>query len=167
MDFIEIFESFQTQEQAIEHLEERRWGGRPVCPYCGSKSVCRHASGDRSVIRWQCQGCTRAFSVTVGTIFHATHVSLRSWFLLLGLMLNSNEAPSASQIARDLGMRRATVSSMMRRVRTALANDPEQAKFLYKIVQGDDAHVDRKPRKRPPSVSGARSTKTSISGSRS
>ena len=49
MNIIEIFQSFQTQEQAIEYLEKVRWGGEPHCPYCGSLSVGRHASGDRDM----------------------------------------------------------------------------------------------------------------------
>ncbi len=66
--------STTTQEQAIEHLEKVRWHGQPHCPYCGSIAVGRHASGDRDVPRWQCRDCTRAFAVTVGTLFHGVVV---------------------------------------------------------------------------------------------
>src|SRR5881227_1910469 len=102
MKLLDVFYSFQTQEQAVEYLEQVRWRGRPICPYCKSDSVCRHVSGDRKGQRWQCQKCTRAFAATVGTIFHGTHVPLRQWFLLLALMLNAKKSASAYQIARDL-----------------------------------------------------------------
>ncbi|MBM4132732.1 MAG: IS1595 family transposase [Nitrospira sp.] len=147
MNILEVFNSFQTQEQAIEYLERIRWRGRPVCPYCNSESVHRHASGDRAMMRWQCQGCTRAFAATVGTIFHGTHVELRQWFLLIALMLNAKKSASACQIARDLGMRRPTVWSMMHRVRVAMANDPQQTKLLYGIVEADETYIGGKPRK--------------------
>lgn len=147
MNIIEIFQSFQTQEQAMDYLEEVRWRGRPVCPYCSSESVCRHASGDRASQRWQCQACTRAFSATVGTIFHGTHVTLKNWFLLLGLMLNAKKSASACQIARDLGMRRPTVWSMMHRVRLAMANDAAQARLLFGIVEADECYIGGRPRK--------------------
>ncbi len=147
MNITEIFQSFTTQEQAVEYLEKVRWAGEPSCPYCGSLSVGRHASGDRNATRWQCRDCTRAFSVTVGTLFHGTHVPLRNWFLLLSLMLGAKKSASAYQIARDLGMRRPTVWSMMQRVRTAMAADPEQEKLLHGIVEADETYVGGKPRK--------------------
>jgi transposase-like protein len=148
MKVIEIFESFQTQEQAVEYLERVRWQGEPSCPYCGSLAVGRHASGDRKGQRWQCRDCTNAFAATVGTLFHGTHIPLRNWFLCLALMLNAKKSASAYQIARDLGMRRATVWSMMHRIRVAMANDPDQSKLLHGIVEADETYVGGKPRKR-------------------
>jgi transposase-like protein len=147
MNVIEIFENFETQEQAIDYFEGVRWHGKTVCPYCHSEAVCRHASGDRAGMRWQCQNCTRAFAVTVGTIFHGTHVALRNWFLVLALMHNAKKSSSACQIARDLGMRRATVWSMMHRIRTAMAKDAAQRELLYGIVEADETYIGGKPRK--------------------
>lgn len=147
MNIVEIFQSFQTQDQAIEYLEKVRWGSQPHCPYCGSLAVGRHASGDRSMSRWQCRDCTRAFAVTVGTLFHGTHIPLRNWFLVLALMLNAKKSASSYQIARDIGMRRPTVWSMMHRIRTAMAADPEQEKLLHGIVEADETYVGGKPRK--------------------
>lgn len=147
MNILQVFEGFTTQEQAVEYLEQARWHGKPICPYCQSEAVCRHVSGDRAGQRWQCQCCTRAFSVTVGTIFHGTHIPLKNWFLLLALMLNAKKSASACQIARDLGMRRPTVWSMMHRVRVAMANDPNQFELLTGIVEADECYIGGKPRK--------------------
>ncbi len=147
MDILSIFRSFQTQEQCLEYLEEIRWRGEPACVYCGSVKVCRHASGDRAHGRWQCQDCHKAFSVTVGTIFHRTHVPLQNWFLLLALMLNAKKSASACQIARDLGMRRPTVWSMMHRVRVAMAEDQNQSRLLHGLVEADETYVGGKPRR--------------------
>jgi transposase-like protein len=147
MNIIDVFNSFQTQEQAIAYLEGIRWKGRPVCPYCQSDAVGRHASGDRKGMRWQCRKCTRAFAATVGTIFHGTHIPLRNWFLCIALMLNAKKSASAYQIARDLGMRRPTVWSMMHRIRVAMANDPEQSALLHGIVEADETYIGGKPRR--------------------
>lgn len=147
MNVIEIFRSFQTQEQAVEYLERVRWAGEPRCPYCKNANAGRHASGDRKMGRWQCRDCDRAFSVTVGTLFHGTHVPLRNWFLVLALMLNAKKSASSYQIARDLGMRRPTVWSMMQRIRTAMAADPDQERLLHGIVEADETYVGGKPRK--------------------
>lgn len=147
MDILSIFRTFKTQEQCLDYLEKIRWRGQPECPYCNSRRVGRHASADRANSRWQCYDCKRAFAVTVGTIFHRTHVPLQNWFLLLGLMLNAKKSASACQLARDLGMRRATVWSMMHRVRAAMAKDQEQGRLLYGLVEADETYVGGKPRK--------------------
>lgn len=141
MNIIEVFNTFQTQGQAVEYLETVRWKGYPVCPYCRSHAVGRHVSSDRDMQRWQCRKCTRSFSATVGTIFHGTHIPLRNWFLCIALMLNAKKSASAYQIARDLGMRRPTVWSMMHRIRVAMANDPQQSKLLHRIVEADATYV--------------------------
>ncbi len=147
MKILELFQSFQTQEQAVGHLEAVRWRGRPVCPYCGSEQVCHHASGDRKGQRWQCQACTRAFAVTVGTIFHGTHIPLKSWFLVLALMLNTKKSASSCQIARDLGMRQPTVWSMMHRARAAMMSDADQNALLRGIVEADETYIGGRPRR--------------------
>ena len=147
INIVNLFYSFKTQEQAIEYLETVRWKGQPVCMYCGSLSVGPHASSDRSMRRWQCRDCHSAFSVTVGTIFHRTHVPLRSWFLVLALMLNAKKSASAYQIARDLGMRRPTIWSMMHRIRVAMASSQDQLDLLHGIVEADETYIGGKPRK--------------------
>ena len=146
LTIIEIFQTFQTQDQAIEYLESVRWHGEPTCPYCGADGVSRHASTDRKRSRWQCHECRRAFSVTVGTIFHGTHVALRDWFILLALMLNAKKSVSSCQAARDLGMRRQTVWTMMHRIRIAMANDQEQASLFQGILETEKAYVGEQPR---------------------
>lgn len=147
MNIVEVFQAFQTQEQTVEYLEKVRWRGHPICPYCKSEDVGRHASPDRKGARWQCHACTRAFAVTVGTIFHGTHVPLRNWFLTVALMLNAKKSASSHQIARDLGMRQPTVWSMMQRIRVAMANDPDQNALLHGIVEADETYVGGKPRR--------------------
>jgi hypothetical protein len=62
-------------------------------------------------------------------------------------MLGAKKSASAYQISRDLGKRRATVWSMMYRIRTAMAADPEQEKLLHGIVEADETYVGGKPRK--------------------
>jgi transposase-like protein len=137
MGLIDVFQAFQTQEQAVEYLEWARWRGEPTCPYCAGLSVGPHASGDRANSRWQCHTCGRAFAVTVGTLFHGTHVPLRDWFLVLALTLNAEKPASAYRIARDIGRRRATVWSMMNRIRTAMSAEPDQALLLRRIVKDE------------------------------
>ena len=67
--------------------------------------------------------------------------------MILALMLNAKKSASAYQVARDLGMRRPTVWSLMHRIRTAMASDADQAALLHGIVEADETYVGGKPRK--------------------
>src|SRR3954469_7508396 len=121
---VEVYQRWPTNDACIAHLEAVRWGEIPICPYCGADRVShnRDASRGMTASRWKCQRCRRSFSVTAGTIFHKTHVDLQRWFLLISLMLSTEKGVSAKQFARDLKMRRSTVSSMMHRVRQSMSD---------------------------------------------
>lgn len=147
MNIIEIMKRWPTQEAAIAHLEQVRWAGRPVCPYCNSDKTCVHASKDKKLPRWQCQDCHRAFSVTVGTIFHHSHLPLQTWFLAIAIMLNAKKGVSNAQLARDLDLPYKTAWSLALRIRTAMATDPEQNRLFHGIVEVDETYVGGKPRK--------------------
>jgi len=69
--------------------------------------------------------------VTVGTLFHNTHVDLQRWFLLISLM-SEIKGLSATQAALHLEMRRPTVGSMMRRIRASQIFT-SGAQFYYRL----------------------------------
>lgn len=108
----------------MAHLESVRWPDGPICPYCGSPKVSRNRDASRTLTaaRWQCQECRRSYSVTVGTIFHGSHIDLQLWYLLIALM-RAREGLSSAQAARELEIRQPTVWSMMQRIRAAMADD--------------------------------------------
>ena len=144
MNLLDLFQRYQDNDVAIAYLESIRWKDGVMCPYCNSNKTCKHHVKDRKK-KWQCWNCKHSFSVTVGTIFHHTHIDLNKWFWLISLMLNAKKRLSACQAARDLGMRRPTVWSMMHRIRKAMATD--QAALLQGIVEMDECYVGGKPRK--------------------
>lgn len=141
---IEVYRRWPTRDACIGHLERVRWGARATCPYCGADKVARHRELTRDD-RWQCQRCLKSFSVTVGTIFHKSHMDLQLWFLLISLMLSAKKGLSSMQAARDLGIRQPTAWSMMMRVRKAMADD---GALLRGIVEMDETYVGGKPRRR-------------------
>ncbi len=144
---VEVYRRWPTKDDCIAHLEAVRWDGHPLCPYCGAERVSHNRDRSRGLTasRWKCQRCMRSFSVTVGTIFHNSHIDLQLWFLLISLMLSAKKGLSAMQAARDLETRRPTVWSMMHRVRRAMVDD---GKLLAGIVEMDETYVGGKPRRK-------------------
>ena len=122
----EVYRRWPSHADCIAHLEQVRWGGSPECPYCNeSDKISRHNERGRQS-RWQCSLCQKSFTVTVGTLFHNSHVDLQRWFLLISLM-SEIKGLSATKAALYLEMRRPTVGSMMRRIRAS----PRKADLIY------------------------------------
>lgn len=143
MNIVQIYRLFPTEADCIAHIEQVRWGGKPICPYCTS---------DRSTPlpkehRHHCNNCKTSFSAMVKTIFHRTHLPLQKWFVALSLVLNAKKGVAARQLARDLEVNKDTAWYMAMRIRRAMTEHPEQRALLQGIVEADETYVGGKPRK--------------------
>lgn len=142
MNLIKVFEKFPTQDDCIAHLERVRWRGTPRCPYCQSDRV----SGMPAEQRHHCNNCKTSFSVTVGTIFHHTHLPLQKWVLAVALVLNAKKGLSARQMGRDLEVNKNTGWRMAMQIRKAM-EQRDQQDLLTGVVEMDETYVGGKPRK--------------------
>jgi len=95
--------------------------------------------------RYHCNVCNTSFSVTVGTIFHKTHVDLQKWFLAISMMINALKGISARQLARDLEVNKNTAWYMGMRIRQAMLTNGD---LLRGIVEMDETYVGGKARNR-------------------
>ncbi len=133
MDIIQIFKQFPTPNDCLAHLEKVRWADTPACPYCGSIN----SSPLKKEHRHHCNDCNTSYSVTVGTIFHRTHLDLQKWFLALSLILNAKKDLSARQLARDIEVHRNTAWRVSMRIRKAMA-EGAQRELLQGVVEIDE-----------------------------
>lgn len=140
MNIIQIYQRFPTEKDCILHLESVRWKNKPTCPYCKSVNSTPLAAEDRH----HCNNCNTSYSVTVGTIFHHTHLPLQKWFLAITLVLNAKKGISSRQLARDLEVNKNTAWSMQMRIRKAMC---EQGPLLSGIIEMDETYIGGKPRK--------------------
>jgi transposase-like protein len=120
VNIVEIYLRFPTSNDCISHLERVRWQGKPICPYCKSDRT----TPMKSVQRHYCHSCRTTFSVTVGTIFHNTHLDLQKWFLAITL-LHAKKGLSAFQLAREIAVTKDTAWSMGMRISNAMIEQPE------------------------------------------
>jgi transposase-like protein len=109
----------QSHVDCLIYLEKVRWKGIPTCPYCGS----RRSSACKKEQRYHCNDCFTSYSVTVGTLFHKTHVDLRKWFDAIELLYRLNGNISARKLSQILGVSRAAALSMIDRVECAIGDD--------------------------------------------
>ena len=137
MNIIQVYKQFPTADDCLKHLEKVRWDAKPICPYCKSPNN-TPLSKER---RYHCNNCNTSYSVTVGTIFHKTHVDLQKWFLAISLILNAYKGISARQLARDLEVNKNTAWYLAMRVRGAMI---EHGELLRGIVEMDETYVGGK-----------------------
>src|SRR5436190_1528393 len=89
-----------TPESARIYLESILWPNGPVCPHCHGTDAVRLISRSESKHKvrpgvLKCRACRKKFTVTVGTIFEATHIPLEKWLMALFLLCSAKKAISA------------------------------------------------------------------------
>lgn len=110
----ELTDYFCTEERCKRAIRDSRWEkGDVVCPYCGG-----HHCVERKDGRYRCNHCKRNFSVTVGTIFENTKISLRKWFIAMCLISCHKKGISSVQLATDIHITQKTAWYILHKVRT-------------------------------------------------
>lgn len=80
-----------------------------------------HHCVSRTDGRFHCNHCKANFSVTVGTIFENTKISLRKWFLAMYLISCHKKGISSVQLATDISVTQKTAWFILHKVRTLFA----------------------------------------------
>ena len=125
---------FQSEDAAREHLEAQRWPDGAVCPHCGctgedhvtaikgarARPSASNPEGAERKGLYQCNGCRKQFTVTVGTVFERSKVPLNKWLLATYLLTSSKKGMSAHQLHRTIGVTYKTAWFMFHRIREAM-----------------------------------------------
>lgn len=139
-----IVERYGTDERCRETLMHLRWPSGVKCLRCGSGKVSQDLVSDRKV--FVCYSCRYQFSVTVGTIFHDSHLPLTKWFLVTYLLCESKKGISAIQIQRMMGVSYKTAWFLCHRIRKAMAE--ADGHKMTGTVEIDETYVGGKNRRR-------------------
>ena len=99
---------FRDDDSARRYMEGILWPAGPACPRCGeSKTIYKLRSRPETQHGlpagiYKCAGCSRRFSVTTGTIFEGSHITLHKWLLACHLVCSAENGVSALQLQREL-----------------------------------------------------------------
>jgi transposase-like protein len=111
------------EDDCIFVLERIRWPDGLTCIRCSSREVRRLNSarpGRRQTARYWCAACRYQYSVTVGTPFQHSHLTLANWWRAIHMLSSEQERVSAKQLAREFGISYESAWNMVRRVRSEL-----------------------------------------------
>ncbi len=135
-----------TEDEARTILENIRWPKGIACPHCGSTKVTRIEAKSEKVRDGviQCNDCKGQFTVTVGTIMHRSHITLRQWVQAFYSMCSHKKGVSALQLQRNLGLHTYRAAwHLAHRIRAAMG----QESLLKGIVEVDETYIGGKPRR--------------------
>jgi transposase-like protein len=137
LNLIELTEQFGTDEKCRKALEQLRWKDGAKCPRCQSV-----ATPIANRFQYDCDSCHYQFSVTAGTIFHDSHLSLWKWFVATALLCEAKKGMSACQIQRTIGVSYKTAWYLCHRIRAAMVETDKP--MLNGKVEMDETYIGGK-----------------------
>jgi transposase-like protein len=140
MSLLDFQERFPDEQACWEYMVKLRWPDGPRCNDCESTRFdlirTRHV--------FECRGCRKQLSVTAGTIFHKSRVSLRKWFWAIFLMATSKKGVSMLYLQQQLGIKSyRSVWMMGHKIRSAMI-EREELYTLTGSVQTDEIFIGGK-----------------------
>ena len=131
---ISVADYFDSEKKCKQTLAESRWGDDIVCPKCGKHHCKLSKTG-----RYHCTECNHNFSVTVGTIFENTKVSLRKWFFAIYMITSNKKGISSCQLSRDIKVSQKTAYNMLKDIRSLFFQSAEDT--LTGTVECDEMYL--------------------------
>jgi transposase-like protein len=143
---------FQDTEKARIFLERNRWPNGAVCPHCGvTGDAITRVEGKKHSHRpglYHCNGCSKQFTVTVGTVYEASHIPLHKWLLATHLLTSSKKGISAHQLHRMLGITYKSAWFMAHRIREGMRDsDPTPMGGAGKVIEADETYMTAKTKR--------------------
>lgn len=138
---------FHDNDKARKHLEAIRWPNGPFCPHCGSMEKPYELNGKahRPGV-YKCSDCREQFTVTVGTVFERSKISLSKWLTATYLLCSSKKGISSHQLHRTLGVTYKTAWFMTHRIREAMRDvtvDQLGGAGTSGIVEADETYFGK------------------------
>ncbi|WP_052184269.1 IS1595 family transposase [Psychroserpens sp. Hel_I_66] len=138
----QLLDHFKEESTCKEYYAQIRWNGEPACPHCGSLKVYTTKRG----FRCGDSECKKDFTVTTGTIFHNSNISLRIWFASIFLATTHKKGISSVQLALDLGITQKSAWHVLHRIREMLREKSPQMLGESKMVETDATYIGGKER---------------------
>jgi transposase-like protein len=141
-NLIQLLDYFKEEKTCIEYLAKSRWNDEPACPHCGNVGAYVTNRG----YKCKAKECHKKFTVTTGTIFENTKISLRYWFGAIYLATAHKKGISSLQLSRDLNITQKTAWFLLHRIREMLTENAPA--MLTGTVEIDETFVGGKNKNR-------------------
>ena len=139
---LEFWDTFKTNEDCINYLEELMWDGIPESPFDPTSKVYKCKNG-----KYKCKNSNKYFTVLNGTIFEKSKIPLRAWFYCLYCLTNIKNGKSARQIAKDIKISPFRTLKMLHKIREHIFG-AENYNVMEGVVLTDETFVGGKDKNR-------------------
>lgn len=145
MSWLSFQKKFQNEDNCYEWLFKTRWPKGFICPKCSRKKYWWISTQKL----YKCANCGYRVSITAGTIFHKTKISLMKWFMLIFRMATSKTGVSINEMKRELEIKDyKTIWVMAHKIRKAMADRDANYKLAGLIEIDESFFGPSKPGKR-------------------
>ncbi len=117
---------YSTDTACRERLFKMRWPDGFTCPRCGHNHYYFLENRDL----YQCANCKYQASVTAGTIFHKSRISLKKWFWAIYLVSRDKGGISALALKKHINVCYETAWLMLHKIRNAMKVRDEEYDLL-------------------------------------
>jgi transposase-like protein len=90
---------FKDEPACLAYISALRWPSGFECPACGSTKGWPMGNG-----LMLCGNCRRQQSVLAGTLFHRTHLPMKTWFRAMWHLCAAKNGLSAQNLQRQIGL---------------------------------------------------------------
>jgi ribosomal protein L37AE/L43A len=138
MSLNQFLSRYGEDQQCEAALEDARWPEGFHCPKCSSNRHYRYRRRGQRV--FQCCECRTQTSLTEGTIFHATKLSLTIWFQAMFFLTQNKNNVSTLELRRHLGISYPAAWRMKHKLMQVMY-EREGGTRLSGRVEVDDAYL--------------------------
>ena len=131
----EFEKQFSNEDACREYLCHIRWPKGFICPHCKCRKFWMTKRG-----QFRCNQCDSQVSITAGTIFQDSRISLRLWFEAIWHVVSQKQGANARGVQRVLGLSRyETTWTLLHRLRVAMVRPGRDR--LIGPVQVDETYI--------------------------
>ena len=147
---IDLFDTFQGDEDCIEFLEDILWEDGVVSPFYPEGEVyrckdslikCKTTKKEFKLKRYHCRASGKYFNVKTGTLFQGTRLPLRKFFGIIWLTMVKKNI-SGQAVADQLKITQCTAWLAIKKIQNCLY--PENDNKLTGTVEVDESFVGGK-----------------------
>lgn len=138
LSMVDFMAQYGTEAKCRRVLFKSRWPKGFRCPACSGRRSSRFQREGQ--IYFQCSACRHQTTLISGTMFEATKLPLKTWFLALHLLTSTKTNMAALELMRHLGVGYSAAWRVKHKVMQAMT-EREESRKLGGFVQIDDAYL--------------------------
>lgn len=137
----DLQKAFPTEKACIKYLELIRWNNNVISPFEESSKVYKCKNN-----RYQCKNTGKYFNVKTKTLFEASKIQLRKWFMAIYLITSHKKGIDSLQLSKDIHVTQKTAWFMLQRIRKCF--EIENNNILNGSVEVDETYIGGKNKNR-------------------